>query len=43
MINANKKQDSEKQENDSYNSESLYGQSNEIEILFNKSKVEITY
>jgi cytochrome P450 len=42
MINANKKEDSEKQENDSYNNESLYGQSNETEILFNKSKVEIT-
>jgi cytochrome P450 len=42
MINANKKEDSEKQENDSYNNESLYGQLNETEILFNKSKVEIT-
>jgi cytochrome P450 len=30
------------QKNDSYNNESLYGQSNETEILFNKSKVEIT-
>ena len=42
MINANKKQESEEQENDSINNEALYEQSNETEIVFNKSKVEIT-
>lgn len=42
MINANKKQDSEEQENDSINNEAIYGQSDETEIVFNKSKVEIT-
>jgi cytochrome P450 len=42
MINANKKQDSEEQENDSINNEAIYEQSNETEIVFNKSKVEIT-
>ncbi len=42
MINANKKQDSEEQENDSINNETIYGQSDETEIVFNKSKVEIT-
>ncbi|HEY6437787.1 MAG TPA: cytochrome P450 [Ignavibacteriaceae bacterium] len=42
MINANKKQDSEELENDSINNEAIYGQSDETEIVFNKSKVEIT-
>jgi cytochrome P450 len=42
MINANKKQDFEELENDSINNETIYGQSDETEILFNKSKVEIT-
>jgi cytochrome P450 len=42
MINANKKQDSEELENDSINNEAIYGQSDETEIAFNKSKVEIT-
>ena len=42
MINANKKQDSEEQENDSINNEAIYGQSDETEVVFNKSKVEIT-
>jgi cytochrome P450 len=42
MINANKKQDSEEQENDSINNEAIYGQSDETEIAFGKSKVEIT-
>jgi cytochrome P450 family 3 subfamily A len=42
MINANKKPVSEEQENDSINNEAIYGQSDETEIVFNKSKVEIT-
>ena len=42
MINANKKQDYEEQENDFINNEAIYGQSDETEIVFNKSKVEIT-
>ena len=42
MTNANKKQDSEEQENDSINNEAIYGQSDETEVVFNKSKVEIT-
>ncbi len=42
MINANKKPGSEEQENDSINNEAIYGQSDETEIAFNKSKVEIT-
>jgi cytochrome P450 family 3 subfamily A len=42
MINANKKPVSEEQENDSINNEAIYGQSDETEIEFDKSKVEIT-
>jgi cytochrome P450 len=42
MINANKKQDSEELENNSINNEAIYGQSDKTEIVFNKSKVEIT-